>query len=238
LGTLLLAGLAGILASLSPCVLPLLPIVLAAAMAEHRLGPAALAAGLAVSFAGVGIALGLVGFAAGIDGEWLRIGAALLMLLAGLALLAGGLAARFSALAEQAVAPVAGFAQRMAARGVAGQFALGFVLGIAWAPCTGPVLGGAVAMAAQAETAPRAAATMLAFAIGGSIPLLVLGYAARGALPAMRRRMAGAGATLRPLLGGALALFGLLVLTGLDKAIETWATARLPESWLALIVRY
>jgi cytochrome c biogenesis protein CcdA len=238
LGTLLLAGLAGVLASLSPCVLPLLPIILAASMAEHRLGPAALAAGLAVSFAGVGIALGLVGFAAGVDAEWLRRGAALIMLLAGAALLVSGLATRFSGVAERAVAPVAGLGQRMAARGVGGQFALGFVLGIAWAPCTGPLLGGAVAMAAQADTAPRAAATMAAFAVGGSLPLLALGYATRGALPGLRRNLAGAGARMRPLLGGVLALFGLLVLTGLDKSIEAWATARLPESWLALIVRY
>ncbi|MBX9700918.1 MAG: hypothetical protein K2X74_15880, partial [Acetobacteraceae bacterium] len=96
----------------------------------------------------------------------------------------------------------------------------------------------AVALAAQAETAPRAAATMMAFAVGASVPLLVIGYAARGAVPGLRRGMAGAGARLRPLLGGALALFGLLVLTGLDKAMEAWVTARLPEGWLNLIVRF
>jgi cytochrome c-type biogenesis protein len=55
LATLGLALLAGVLSTLSPCVLPLLPIVLVAAASENRLGPAALAAGLALSFTAIGL---------------------------------------------------------------------------------------------------------------------------------------------------------------------------------------
>jgi cytochrome c biogenesis protein CcdA len=236
--SMLLAGLAGILASLSPCVLPILPIVLAAAGSEHRLGPLALAGGLALSFAGAGMLLGLAGFAIGLDAEVLRIGAALLMLAAGLALLVAGVAARLSAAAEHALQPVTAFATRMSARGVGGQFALGAVLGLAWAPCTGPALGAAIGLAAQAGTAPRAAATMLVFALGAALPLLALGYAARGAVPALRRRLGSAGGAARPILGVVLAGFGLLVLTGLDKRIEAVATAALPDAWVDLIVRF
>jgi len=234
----LLAGLAGMLASLSPCVLPILPIVLAAAASEHRLGPLALASGLAVSFAAAGTLLGLAGFALGLDADLLRLGAAVLMLAAGLLLLASGLAARLSAAAEGALRPVMALASRMSARGLGGQFALGAVLGLAWAPCTGPALGAAVALSAQAATAPWAAATMLAFALGAALPLLALGYAARGALPGMRRRLGGAAGALRPALGGALVLFGVLVLSGFDKRLEAAATAALPEAWVSLIVRF
>jgi cytochrome c biogenesis protein CcdA len=236
--SLLLAGLAGVLASLSPCVLPILPIVLAAAGAESRFGPLALAGGLELSFAAAGSLLGLAGFALGLDAEVLRIGAAVLMLAAGVALLAAGVAARLSAAAEHALQPVTAFAARMSARGTSGQFALGAVLGLAWAPCTGPALGAAVALSAQAATAPQAAVTMFAFALGAALPLLALGYAARGAVPALRKRMGAAGGIARPLLGGALALFGVLVLTGLDKRIEAVATAALPEAWVELIVRF
>lgn len=236
--SLFLAGLAGMLASLSPCVLPILPIVLAAAGAEHRLGPLALAGGLALSFAAAGILLGLAGFALGLEADVLRIGAAVLMLAAGLLLLASSLAARLSAAAEHALQPVTAFASRMTARGIGGQFALGAVLGLAWAPCTGPALGAALALSAQAATAPQAAATMLAFALGASVPLVALGYAARGSVPALKRHLGGAGGAIRPVLGGALALFGVLVLTGLDKRIEAVATAALPEAWVNLIVRF
>lgn len=238
MATLLLAALAGVLASLSPCVLPILPLVLAGAAARHRAGPAALALGLAVSFAGVGVVLGLAGQALGFDPELLRLAAALVMLLAGAALLAAGLATRFATAAEGLLAPVANYAQRMSAEGLSGQFTLGLVLGLAWAPCTGPVLGGAVALAAQAATAPRAAATMLSFALGAALPLLALGYAARGAVPRLRRGLAGAGNWARPAMGGALVLFGVLVLSGLDKWVEAAATAALPESWLDLVTRF
>jgi cytochrome c biogenesis protein CcdA len=186
----------------------------------------------------VGIGLSLVGFAAGIEPDWLRWLGAGLMLLAGAALLVVPLADRFAMAAERVVAPVAGFAQRMSARGLAGQFALGAVLGLAWAPCTGPALGSAVALAAQAETAGRAALVMAAFALGAALPLLAIGYAAREAMPALKRRFGGAGGWMRPTLGAALAGFGLLVLTGADKSFEIWATAALPEGWVTLVTRF
>jgi hypothetical protein len=65
-----------------------------------------------------------------------------------------------------------------------------------------------------------------------------MGYAARGTVPALRRRLGAAGGAARPMLGGALALFGVLVLSGLDKRIEAVATAALPEAWANLIVRF
>ena len=73
--TLGLAFLAGILSVLSPCVLPLLPLVLGAAASEHRLGPAALAGGLALSFVAIGLFVATVGFAIGLDAGVFRLAA-------------------------------------------------------------------------------------------------------------------------------------------------------------------
>src|SRR5919198_2148537 len=82
-----LALLAGLLSTLSPCVLPLLPIVVATALTEHRLGPVALAAGLALSFVMIGLFVATVGFAAGLDYDLFRsIAAALLILIGGVML--------------------------------------------------------------------------------------------------------------------------------------------------------
>jgi hypothetical protein len=156
MGTLLLAGLAGILASLSPCVLPLLPIVLGAATAEHRLAPLALAGGLVIGFAGLGVVLGLLATSIGFDPEVLRIGSAVMLLLAGLALLVAGLATRLTMAGEAIMAPISALAQRMPAQGLGGQLGLGVVLGVAWAPCTGPALGAARGQAAQAGAAAQA----------------------------------------------------------------------------------
>lgn len=77
--TLALGYAAGALSTLSPCVLPILPIVLFAAIERHAWGPIALAAGMALSFAAVGIALATVGFSAGIDPATLRLAIAVLL---------------------------------------------------------------------------------------------------------------------------------------------------------------
>jgi cytochrome c biogenesis protein CcdA len=81
--TLALAFVAGVLSTLSPCVLPILPIVLGAAASQHRLGPAALAAGLAVSFAVIGLFAATVGYSIGLDTDLFREVSAALMIAAG-----------------------------------------------------------------------------------------------------------------------------------------------------------
>jgi cytochrome c-type biogenesis protein len=238
MGTLLLAGLAGMLASLSPCVLPLLPIVLGAATAEHRFAPLALAGGLVIGFAGIGVVLGLLATSIGFDADVLRVASAVMLLSAGLALLVAGLASRLSVAGEAMMAPVAAFAQRMPAQGLGGQFGLGAVLGVAWAPCTGPALGAALGLAAQAGTASQATLVMAAFALGTALPLLALGTVARSALPGLRRRLARAGGWGRPALGGVLALVGVFILSGLDRRVEAVLTAALPDGWVDLITRF
>src|SRR5258708_34427756 len=80
---LALAFAAGLLSILSPCVLPLVPIVLGAAVVAHPLGAFALAAGLAVSFTALGLLLALVGFGLGIDPGMFRVVAAPIMIVLG-----------------------------------------------------------------------------------------------------------------------------------------------------------
>ena len=171
MGTLLLAGLAGILASLSPCVLPLLPIVLGAATAEHRLAPLALAGGLVIGFAGLGVVLGLLATSIGFDPEVLRVGSAMMLLLAGLALLAAGLATRLTIAGEAMMAPISALAQRMPAQGLGGQFGLGVVLGVAWALMPCGLLYSALLVASLSANALEGAAIMALFSLGSSVSL-------------------------------------------------------------------
>src|SRR4051794_18051338 len=84
---MLLAFLAGLLSILSPCVLPLVPIVLAGAVAEHQLAPLALAAGVAVSFTAIGLFVDTIGFSIGLDMGIFRMAAAVLLVVVGLVLL-------------------------------------------------------------------------------------------------------------------------------------------------------
>ena len=81
-----LALFAGLFSILSPCVLPLAPIVLGAAGSEHRLGPLALAAGLATSFTAIGLFVATIGYSIGLDGEFFKMTGAVLLVAAGFAL--------------------------------------------------------------------------------------------------------------------------------------------------------
>ena len=149
MATLALAFVAGVLSILSPCVLPLVPIVLGAAISEHRFGPLALAAGLAISFTVLGLLIALVGFSAGIDANVLRIVAAVIMIALGLVLMLPAFQVRLAA----AGGPVANWTEQnfggFSTSGLGGQFAVGLLLGAVWSPCVGPTLGAASLLAAQ-----------------------------------------------------------------------------------------
>ena len=83
IGGIALAFIAGVLSVLSPCVLPILPIVLGAAASKHRLGPVALAAGLSISFVIVGLFIASIGHSIGLSGDAFRYVAAVLIIAIG-----------------------------------------------------------------------------------------------------------------------------------------------------------
>jgi cytochrome c biogenesis protein CcdA len=221
LGTLSLAFLAGALSVLSPCVLPLLPIVLGSAASEHRFAPAALAAGLSLSFVVIGLFVATIGFAAGFDTDFFRLVSAALLIAIGTLLLVP----RLSAQAAAAGGPVSNWVEEQfggfAAQGLGGQFLLGLLLGAVWSPCVGPTLGAASVLAAKGDSLGQVALTMSAFGVGAALPLIAIGLLSREALSRWRGRLMEAGKGGKALLGGLLVAIGLLVATGLDKRLET-----------------
>ncbi len=234
LGNLALSYAAGALSTLSPCVLPLLPIVLFGVLERHAWGPLALAAGLSVSFAAVGIAIASFGFSIGLDPSTLRLGIAALMVSMGVVLLVPALQSRLAVIA----APVATGGQtllnRLQPSGIGGQFLLGILLGAIWSPCSGPTLGAAIGLAAQGETVGKAAAIMLTFGLGASTPILALAYGSRQAIFARRDWLARMSRLGKPLMGAAFVSIGAFVLTGLDKIVEASLTRAMPD-WLVTV---
>lgn len=234
LGNLTLSYAAGALSTLSPCVLPILPIVLFGVLERHAWGPVALAIGLSVSFATVGIAIASFGFSVGLDPSTLRLAVAALMVSMGIVLLVPALQSRLAAIA----APVATGGQTLLARlqpsGIGGQFVLGILLGAIWSPCSGPTLGAAIGLAAQGETAGKAAAIMLAFGLGASTPILALAYGSRQAIFARREWLTKMTQFGKPLMGATFVGIGALVLTGIDKIVEASLTNAMPD-WLVAV---
>jgi cytochrome c biogenesis protein CcdA len=229
--TLALAFAAGLLSILSPCVLPLVPIVLGTAIAAHPLGAVALAAGLSLSFTVLGLLLALVGFGLGVDAGMFRIAAAAIMIVLGMILVVPSWQAKLAA----AGGPVSGWVDRrfggLASSGLAGQFAIGLLLGAVWSPCVGPTLGAASLLASQGRDLPRVMLTMVVFGIGAALPLILLGLLSRATLMRVRWRLMSAGKLGKGLLGAAFILIGVAIVSGADKRFEAALVDASPQ-WL------
>ncbi len=237
-GALGLAFLAGVLTVLSPCVLPLLPIVLGAAASQHRLGPLALAGGLALSFTAIGLFVATIGFAMGLDTGVFRTVSAVLLIGVGLVLLVPRLQEQFALAAAPVSNWAGGYADNFTPGGLAGQFGLGLLLGAVWSPCVGPTLGAASVLAAKGENLPQVALTMLAFGVGAALPLLLLGILSREALMRWRSRLMEGGKAGKTALGLILVAVGLLVATGLDKRLEAILVEASPDWLTQLTTRF
>ncbi len=222
-GTLGFAFLAGVFSSLSPCVLPLIPLVLGAAVSEHKCGPAALAGGLALSFAAVGLFVATIGYAVGIDGGVFRNVAAILMTGIGLMLIVPRFRAGFAVAAGR----FGGFSKA----GLSGQFAVGLLLGVVWAPCVGPTLGAASLMAAKGENLSQVALTMLVFGVGAALPLLLLGTMSREGIFRIRGRLLATGHGAKLAMGASLVVMGVIILSGFDRNLEAILVDASP-AWL------
>jgi cytochrome c-type biogenesis protein len=229
--TLALAFAAGLLSILSPCVLPLVPIVVGAAVAAHPLGALALAVGLALSFTGLGLLLALAGFGLDIDPGAFRLVAAVIMVALGAILLVPSWQARLAAaggpLSAWADSSFSGFASS----GLAGQLAIGLLLGAVWSPCVGPTLGAASLLASQGQDLLRVALTMAVFGIGAALPLVLLGLMSRATLLRVRSSLMSAGKAGKGLLGAAFVVIGVAIVSGTDKRLEAVLVDASPQ-WL------
>lgn len=229
---------AGMLTALSPCVLPLLPIVVGGAMQQHRMAPLLMGIGMTVAFAVAGWILGALGPALGLDPVWMHQVAALSLIVFGIALWIDPLADRVSRLVQ----PLAASADRLAGsvghQSPAAALFFGGLLGVAWSPCAGPMLVSTLALVATGQQAGLGALLLGLFGLGAATPLVIAAYASRAGFARLRGWALGHGTGLRRGFGAVAMLSGLFIATGADKFLATWATAALPDAWLELITRY
>ena len=234
----ILSFVAGTLTILSPCVLPLIPIVLAGAAQRDRFGPLALSIGLVASFTATGFIVAAFGSSLGIDSEVVRIfGAALLILLGLTMVLASG-----QNLVARLAGPIASWAaskQRgLADKGLAGQALIGVLLGIVWSPCVGPTLGTATVLASQGESLGEVAVVMAAFGLGIASILLLLSLATRGFMQRWRGRMMATGHLGKMVLAVLLILIGVAILFGIDRILEAAILSVSPDWLIEWSTRY
>jgi len=222
---------AGLLTLINPCVLPVLPIVLASAVQNHKHGPLALAAGMSLTFVTLGVLVATLGSSIGLDAERVSQIGAFMMLGFGLVLLIPQLNAKFSLATAGFSAGADQRAGRLDQSGLKGQFLGGALLGAVWSPCVGPTLGGAISLAYGGESLVQATGIMIAFALGISTIIILLGYGAREAIMSRQVAMRAIAEKSKPIMGIIFIAVGVMILTNFHHVIEGWLLEIMPI-WL------
>ncbi len=231
-----LALAAGIATLASPCVRPVLPLLLGAGSgtagaAPERWRPPAVVAGFVLGFVGLTLLFGGSAHVAGIPAEALRSGAALVMLAAGLLMLVPAWGERVFAPTERLASAV----QRWLPSGrpgPAGSLLLGAALGLSWAPCAGPVLAAILALVAGA--APGQAAPLLsAYALGAGLPMLAIAFGGQWAM-ARLKPLARHALRVRQVLGALVVVVAAAMLARWDAPAVAWLSDKVSGNAFSL----
>ncbi len=173
-----LGFLAGIATALSPCVLPVLPVLLAGGASGRK--PLRIIAGLIISFSFFTLFATWILDKLGLPDDLLR-NLAIVFLFAMAAVL---LVPQLALVLERALASFT----RLRPANAGGGYVLGITLGLVFVPCAGPFLGAITAAAANQNFGVSTIAATLAYAAGASVPMLAIAYGGRGAAARIRAR--------------------------------------------------
>ncbi len=227
----LFAYIAGVLTLINPCVLPVLPIVIAGALNSGKWGPVAMAAGMSLSFVVFGVLVTAFGNLIGLTQDRLSQIGAYIMIFFGLVLLIPALSDRFERVTARFSAKADTQLNAVRTDGLAGQFIGGGLLGIVWSPCIGPTLGGAIALASQGEHLGYVTLIMICFALGVSTIIIGLGIGTRNAIAKRSNALRGIAAKSKKILGIVFIAVGLMLLFKWHHLIEAWLLNVMPY-WL------
>ena len=226
---LLFAFLAGILTILSPCILPVVPLIIGTASTDSRRRLLGIVTGFAGMFLAVTVLLASVLAAAGLTTDRLRLLSVVLLFGFGATLAIPRLGRWFESRAVLPARVGALIFDQRPGSGFAGGLILGAAIGLVWAPCVGPIMAAVIATAVTAGPTPEAAAIALAYVLGAAIPLMLVGGLGRRAIDAMgsperRTRVIQA-------FGALTMASAVLIATGYDAPLQAAVADRLPAGW-------
>ncbi len=217
-----IAVLAGLLTVLSPCILPILPVLVGRSLSSHRYGPLALVAGLIAGFASVGSLVGVTaGWLAGLA-SILRNGAISLLLVAGLSAIFPEWNYRLWSRLR-----CSSWIKEPTRVGLVGEFWLGTQLGLIWTPCAGPILGSILILAAVKHDTATAFFLLVLYGFGAGLPLLALAYGSRY-LSRPLWMLRSKSAALQKFGGILVVSSAVMIILGWDVQIQLWLAPIFP----------
>ncbi len=232
MGMFLLALAAGAITVTSPCIIPILPIILGSVLKDHRWYPVYLVLGMSTTFTVLGILFSTFGSVLPIDRIFLNQLAIWLIGLMGVVLLVkplGDLFLRGTSVLTSWLGSRGPKANQLGQPSEA--FALGSLLGIVWAPCAGPILGSIILLASSTGSVVTAGLLLFTYSIGAGIPMLLIAYGGKRAVTG-KQFIQERSDQLKTAFGVVLLISAVLMATGVFRELEslivpyvpTWST--------------
>jgi cytochrome c biogenesis protein CcdA/thiol-disulfide isomerase/thioredoxin len=220
--------LSGLVTVLSPCILPVLPIVLSSSIEKGKAHPLGVITGLIFSFSFFTLAISQMVSLLGLSANLLRLLAVMVIAVLGLGMLLPSLNNIFAKVLGQ----IPGLLPQTTTQpsGFGGGLITGVCLGLVWAPCAGPILAAVTTLAATRSVSSGAVLVVLAYAVGAGVPLLAVAYGGRAVY-----KKAGI-VTRNPLrvqqsFGVVMLLTAGLMAFNADTLVTAWITNLVPADW-------
>ncbi len=223
---LIVAFAAGLVTVLSPCILPVLPIVLGSSVNGGKTRPFGVVTGLIVSFSLFTLAAAQIVALLHLSPTVLRLVAITVIAILGLTLIVPRLNQWF----ERLFSRLPGLAANQKGSGFWPGVITGASLGLVWSPCAGPILAAVTTLAATQQVTASTVAVIVAYAIGAGIPMLGIAYGGR-AIVQRSRRLVRYGGRVQQVFGVLMLATAVLMVFNLDVEFTVWATTTLAPSW-------
>ncbi len=213
---ILFAFLGGIVTILSPCILPLLPIILGSGVTGGKRKPLGIITGFVLSFTFFTLFLTSLVRLTGISADSLRLFAAAVILLFGLVLVVPHLSAWWEKLTSKVtnLRPAEG-------SGFVGGLIVGVSLGLVWTPCVGPILAAVISLAITGSVNASAVPIVLAYALGTAIPLFLILIGLKKFIPRLP--------WLQQAFGVLMVLTAIAIYSGLDRQFQAFVLDKFPN---------
>lgn len=226
---LLFAFLGGVVTILSPCILPILPVVLSGSVAGGKRRPWGIVTGFVIGFTFFTLFLTALVNAFGVSPDRLRNVSVLVIFLFGLTLLVPYL----QGLLERAVSSFVSRVPRAQGEGFRSGILIGLSLGLIWTPCVGPILASVISLALTGQVNGSAFFITLAYALGTAVPMLAIMYGGRQLLARVPGLMRNTG-RIQKIFGVLMLLTAIAIYFNYDRKFQTFILDAFPQYGIGL----
>ncbi len=221
---ILFAFLGGLITILSPCILPILPVVLSGSITGGKRRPMGVVTGFVASFTFFTLFLSAIVRATGLSADVLRLVAVLVISFFGVSLLIPA----FQIAVEKFFSKMTSFVPKQSQTdGYLSGVMVGISLGLIWTPCVGPILASIITLAATSTVGLNAVIITLAYAIGTAIPLLAITMGGRTLLTNHPWLLANT-ARIQKAFGILMLLTALAIYNSWDRGFQTFILDKFP----------